>query len=80
MDINKIISILRDLREDGAVVAVPTNNTGSGPSGAGYGGTAQGFTPKNAGYDKVMNKLMRRRGPVIGLGKGSHNRWKKPQP
>lgn len=57
MDINKIIAIVRNLQEDGAAIVGPTNNTGSGPSGAGYGGTAQGFTPKNAGIDLPIGKL-----------------------
>jgi hypothetical protein len=58
MNINKIIDIIRSLKEEGmgaGVVSGPTNNTGSGPEGAGYGGSAQGFKSSHAGYDKPLD-------------------------
>ena len=70
MDINKIIDIIRFLKEEGmgaGVVSGPTNNTGSGPEGAGYGGSAQGFKSSHAGYDKPLDgrsKMMRRLPPA----------------
>lgn len=65
MDINKIIGIIRDLREEGA----PTMSTGSTGSKAGFGGSSQGFDPgPTAGYDKLLGKK-------IYLGKGSRKRW-----
>jgi len=66
MDINKIIDIIHTLKEEGmgvGAVSGPTNNTGSGPEGAGYGGSAQGFKSSHAGYDKPLDgrsKMMRR--------------------
>ena len=66
--LDKLIQIVHELKEDGAVGGAPTNSVGDG------GLTSQG--QKLAGYDKVMNKMMRRRGPIIGLGRGSRNRWK----
>jgi len=48
-------------------VSGPTNNTGSGPEGAGYGGSAQGFKSSHAGYDKPLDgrsKMMRRLPPA----------------
>jgi hypothetical protein len=74
MDINKIIGIIRTLKEEGT----PTMSTGSTASKAGFGGSSQGFDPgPTAGYDKVMGLVRRKK--IIGLGKGSRNRWKKPQ-
>jgi hypothetical protein len=70
MNINKIIDIIRSLKEEGmgaGVVSGPTNNTGSGPEGAGYGGSAQGFKSSHAGYDKPLDgrsKMMRRLPPA----------------
>lgn len=65
MDIDKIINIIRNLREEGA----PTMSTGSTASKAGFGGSAQGFDPgPTAGYDKLLGKK-------IYLGKGSRKRW-----
>jgi hypothetical protein len=60
--IDKLISIIRNLKEDGMSVAVtPTNNTGSGPEGAGYSSTGD---QEHAGYDKLLSRgktnLMRR--------------------
>ena len=48
--IDKIIWIIRNLKEEGmSVAAPPTNNTGSGPEGAGYSASGDQF---HAGYDK----------------------------
>jgi hypothetical protein len=66
--VDRLISIVRDLKEEGmsvGAVSGPTNNTGSGPEGAGYGGSSQGFKTSHAGYDKPLgrdgrSKLMRR--------------------
>ena len=62
--IDKLISIIRNLKEDGMGVAVPpTSNTGSGPEGAGYSSTGD---QEHAGYDKPLGRktnktnLMRR--------------------
>jgi hypothetical protein len=63
--VDRLISIVRNIKEDGmgvGAVSGPTNNTGSGPEGAGYGGSAQGFKASNAGYDK---RLGRDRLPLI---------------
>ena len=65
--LNKLIQIIRILKEDGPIGGAPTNSVGDG------GLTSSGN--KLAGYDKVMNKIMRRRGPIIGLGKNSRKRW-----
>lgn len=51
MDINRIISILRTLKEEG-----PTMSTASTAGKAGFGGSAQGFDPgPTAGYDKPLD-------------------------
>jgi hypothetical protein len=80
--VDKLISIVRNLKEDGmgvGAVSGPTNNTGSGPEGAGYGGSAQGFKSSHAGYDKPLgkdgrSKLMRRLPPPYrkSLQKGKY--------
>ena len=66
MDINKIISIIRTLKEEGGMVV-------------GAGGFTGSADPKGpvAGYDKVMG-LTRRKG-IIGKGKypGARTRWRK---
>jgi hypothetical protein len=70
--VDRLISIIRSLKEEGmgvGAVSGPTNNTGSGPEGAGYGGSAQGFKASHAGYDKPLgrdgrSKLMRRLPPA----------------
>ena len=41
MNIDKIISIIRSLKEDGS----PTMSTGSTAGSAGFGDSAQGFNP-----------------------------------
>ena len=67
MDINKIISIVRNLKEDGVISGI-TNSVGNG-------GFTNAATPPGLrdGYDKVMG-LTRR----IGKGKfpGARARWK----
>jgi hypothetical protein len=63
--IDKLISIIRNLKEDGMGVAVPpTSNTGSGPEGAGYSSTGD---QEHAGYDKLMPKRKPKRIPTIIL-------------
>lgn len=73
--IDKIIEIIRFLKEDGAVAGSPTNSVGDG------GLTSRG--QKLAGYDKVMKKMMRRNLPTI-IGKekfpGARKRWSKKKP
>ena len=55
MDINKIIAIVRTLREDGIVASGPTMSTASTAGKAGFGGSAQGFDPgPTSGYDKLI--------------------------
>ena len=48
MDINRIINVIRNLRED-----VPTNSTGSSGSTAGFSGSATGAM---TGYDKLLHE------------------------
>ena len=48
MDINRIITIVRNLKED-----VPTNNTGSNGSKAGFSAAATGSV---TGYDKLLHE------------------------
>ena len=48
MDIGRIITIVRNLRED-----IPTNNTGSNGSTAGFSANATGAT---TGYDKFLHE------------------------
>ena len=62
--IHKLISIIRNLKEEGmSVAAPPTNNTGSTPEVAGYSSTGD---QEHAGYDKPLGRktnktnLMRR--------------------
>jgi len=59
--IDKLISIIRNLKEEGmSVAAPPTNNTGSTPEVAGYSSTGD---QEHAGYDKPLGgktNLMRR--------------------
>ena len=61
MDINKIISTIRRLKEE--AVAVPTNNVGSGQ----IAGT------KEAGDDPPVNKKKKKKN--IYLGMGSRVQW-----
>ena len=70
MDINKIISIIKPLKEEGAIV-----------NAVGNGGLTNASTPPGRldGYDKVMG--ITRRAGIIGKGKfaGARTRWKNPQ-
>ena len=63
MDINKIISIIKNLKEDAVVGVPPTNNISGG---------------NIAKYDKVMNFVRRKSPTIIGKGKypGARTRWK----
>lgn len=66
--IDKIIEIIRTLKEEGGMVV------GAG----GYTGAADSKGPV-AGYDKVMNKVARRKPPtIIGRGTfpGARTRWR----
>lgn len=58
--LDRLINIIRTLREEGA----PTMNTASTTDKAGFGGSAQGFDPgPTAGYDKPpdgRSSMMRR--------------------
>ena len=65
MDINKIISIVRYLKEDGAIANV-----------VGTGGLTGSSTPPGRldGYDKVMGLVKRNKKYLYG-GKGSRRRW-----
>lgn len=62
MNIDRIIGIVRKLNEEMMV-------TGSSSTGAGFGGSAQGYDPgPTAGYDKPLNldgrsRMMRRLPP-----------------
>ena len=65
MDINKIIDIIHNLKEDGVVGAgAPTNNISSG---------------NIAKYDPVMGFTRRKPPTIIGKEKypGARTRWKK---
>ena len=70
MDINKIISIVRNLKEEGVISGI-TNSVGNG-------GFTNAATPPGLrdGYDKVMG--LTRRKEIIGKGKfpGARARWK----
>lgn len=72
MDINKIISIVRNLKEEGVIGGI-TNSVGNG-------GFTNASTPPGRldGYDKVMG--LTRRAGIIGKGKfpGARTRWKTP--
>ena len=72
--LDKIIEHFRSLKEDGAISAGGMT-TASTAGKAGFGGSAQGFDPgPTAGMDKKVGKINRR--TIIGLGRGSRNRWK----
>jgi hypothetical protein len=64
-----IISLIREQMGG----ATPTMSTGSTSSAAGFSSAADPKGPV-AGYDKVMGFTRRKK--IIGLGKGSRNRWK----
>jgi hypothetical protein len=65
--INRIINIIRQLKEESAIV-----------NSVGNGGLTNASTPPGRldGYDKVMGKMQRRK--IIGKGKfpGARTRWK----
>jgi len=63
MDINKIISIIKNLKEDAVVGVPPTNNISGG---------------NIVKYDKVMNFVRRKSPTIIGKGNypGARKRWK----
>jgi len=63
MNINKIISIIKNLKEDAVVSGAPTNNISSG---------------NIAKYDPVMG-FTRRKPTIIAKGRmqGSRTRWRK---
>jgi hypothetical protein len=65
MNLEKIIDIIRNLKEE---ASAPTMNTASTTGKAGFGGSAQGFDPgPTAGYDKPLfdgrSKIARRLPP-----------------
>lgn len=68
MDINKIINIVRTLKEEAPTMSVGT------------GGLTSSSTPPGRldGYDKVLS-FTRRRPTIIGKGKfpGARTRWRK---
>ena len=68
MNIDKIISIIRSLKEDGS----PTMSTGSTAGSAGFGGSAQGFdTGPTAGYDMPLDgrsRMLKRLPPLYRKG------------
>lgn len=56
--LEKIISIIKNLKEDAAVSSGPTMSTGSTSGKAGFGGSAQGFDKgPTAGIDLPLGKL-----------------------
>ena len=62
MNIDKIISIIRSLKED-----VPTMSTGSTAGYAGFGGSAQGFDPGLAGHEMPLDgrsRMLKRLPPL----------------
>jgi hypothetical protein len=73
MDIDKIISIVRTLKEEGAIANV-----------VGTGGLTSSSTPPGRmdGYDKVMGFVRRKPPTIIGKGKypGARKRWSKNKP
>ena len=82
MDINKIIAIVRTLKEDGVG---PTMSTASTSGKAGFGGSAQGFDPgPTAGYDKPLfdgrSKIARRLPPPYKTALINTNKKKNANP
>ncbi len=67
MNIDKIISIIKNLKEDAVVGGPPTNNVSSG---------------NIAKYDPVMGFVRRKPPTIIGKGKypGARKRWSKNKP
>lgn len=70
MDIDKIISIIRNIKEENGMMT-----TGSTAGAPGFSASADPKGP-TAGYDPIMG-LTRRRKPIIGKGKfpGARKRW-----
>jgi hypothetical protein len=68
--VDKLVQIIHNIREEGE---------GSIANVVGTDGLTGSSTPygRMDGYDKVMGLVRRKK--IIGLGKGSRNRWKKPQ-
>jgi len=66
MDIDKIISIIRNLKEDGGMVANAPGAQG------GFSGSSDPKGP-TAGFDPVMG-TQRRKKPIF-LGRGSRKNW-----
>jgi hypothetical protein len=64
--IDRLIQIIRIIKEEGGMIA------GSG----GFTGSADSKGPV-AGYDPVMGLTKRKK--IIGLGKGSRKRWMQPK-
>jgi hypothetical protein len=76
MDINKIISIIRNLKEDGG--AASGGMVANAPATQGGFGVSSDPKGPTAGFDPVMGGT--RRKPIF-LGKGSRRNWlpKKPK-
>ncbi len=68
MDINRIIGIIRNLKEEGGMIV------GSG----GFTGSADPKGPVS-GYDPIMGLTRRKKPKIIGKGKypGARTRWRK---
>lgn len=64
--IDKLIQIIRTIKEEGGMIS------GSG----GFTGSADSKGPV-AGYDPVMGFTKRKK--IIGLGRGSRKRWMQPK-
>jgi len=71
MDINKIISIIRNLKEDGGAVGGGMVANAPGTQG-GFSGSSDPKGP-TAGFDPVMG-TQRRKKPIF-LGRGSRKNW-----
>lgn len=74
--INRLIDIVRQLREDGMSAGASTTNSTAGAPGFSALSPAAGPT---AGTTNPMGGMQRRKG-IIGKGKyaGARTRWKKP--
>lgn len=63
MNIERIIKIVRDIKEEGMVGAMPTMNTGSAPEAPGFSGAADPKGP-SAGFDPLLGKRKRKNGGI----------------
>lgn len=66
MDIERIIKIVRYIKEEGmvgAIGAMPTMNTGSVPEAPGFSGAADPRGP-SAGFDPLLGKRKRKNGGI----------------